>query len=76
LGSAPRGSFAPDSTERSGFVQVFESVSDVLDHCRPSIDLSDGSTLVTDAAEFRKRVLDRLVYSAAFGRDDVKSASR
>ncbi|HET9014925.1 MAG TPA: class II fructose-bisphosphate aldolase [Thermomicrobiaceae bacterium] len=54
----------------------YSSVHELLDDLRPAAELHDSHLTVADERGFRERTLDRLVYSAVFGDDDVRAASR
>ncbi|MBX6343011.1 MAG: class II D-tagatose-bisphosphate aldolase, non-catalytic subunit, partial [Thermomicrobiaceae bacterium] len=55
---------------------TYESIREVLDGLRPAAEVRDSRLTVTDERAFREQALDRLVYSAVFGNDDVKAATR
>lgn len=54
----------------------FSSVRELLDTMKPFATLQDGSVAISDERGFRERFVDKLVYSAVFGDEDVKAASR
>jgi fructose-bisphosphate aldolase, class II len=54
----------------------YGSLSDLLSDVRSCIDISGGAVKVTDAAQLRDSVIDKLVYAAVFGSDEVKDAAR
>ncbi len=54
----------------------YSTISELLDHLKPAAELRNGSIAITDENAFTGEVLDRLVYSAVFGDESVKAASR
>lgn len=54
----------------------YSSLNDLLADVRSCLKFEQGTVRVTDAAELRNRVIDRLVYAAVFGSDEVKEAAR
>ncbi|MFN8523252.1 MAG: class II fructose-bisphosphate aldolase [Chloroflexota bacterium] len=54
----------------------FANVAEMLNAVRPAMEVTDTSVKVTDAATLRGDLIDRLVNSAVFGDDAVKSAAR
>ncbi len=54
----------------------YATISELLQHLRPAAGLHDGAFSISDERAFRETVLDRLVYSAVFGDDAVRAASR
>ena len=54
----------------------FASITELLDSVRPFVEIHDGGLTVRDESGFREQALDRITYSAVFGADDVRSASR
>ncbi|HET7035590.1 MAG TPA: class II fructose-bisphosphate aldolase [Thermomicrobiaceae bacterium] len=57
-------------------MQSYTSIRELVNELNPAAQLSNGSLAISDARAFREQMLDRLVYSAVFGGDDVKAASR
>ncbi len=57
-------------------MESYSTISELLEQLRPAAELRNGSIAIQDERAFRENVLDRLVYSAVFGSDDVKSAAR
>ncbi len=54
----------------------YATIGELLQHLKPAAELRNGSIVIQDERAFREDVLDQLVYSAVFGDDEVKSASR
>ena len=54
----------------------YGSLSELLNDVRSCMEISGSSVKVTDAAQLKNTVIDRLVYAAVFGSDDVKDAAR
>jgi fructose/tagatose bisphosphate aldolase len=54
----------------------YGSLSEVLNDVRSCMEINGGSVKVTDAAQLKNTVIDRLAYAAVFGSDDVKDAAR
>lgn len=54
----------------------YGSLSELLNDVRSCMQISAGAVKVTDAAQLRNTVIDKLVYSAVFGSDEVKDAAR
>lgn len=54
----------------------YATVRELLASLAPVAELRNGSIAITDETGFRADAVDQLVYSAVFGDDDVKSASR
>ena len=52
------------------------SVSELLDSLKGIVDMAAGEMKVLDEQRFRTEAVDSLVYSAVFGSDDVRGASR
>jgi fructose/tagatose bisphosphate aldolase len=57
-------------------VNSYATVRELLATLAPVAELRNGSISISDEAAFRAETIDQLVYSAVFGDDDVKSASR
>ncbi|HUZ00831.1 MAG TPA: class II fructose-bisphosphate aldolase [Thermomicrobiaceae bacterium] len=54
----------------------YATVRDLLDDLKPVAEVRDSRLSVGDERGLREHRLDRLVYSAVFGDDDVRAASR
>lgn len=54
----------------------YASVNDMVQDVRSCIQLGGGGLKVTDAAQLKNTAIDRLVYAAVFGSDEVKDAAR
>jgi len=54
----------------------YGSLSELLNDVRSCLEIQGGAVKVTDAAQLRNTVIDRLVYAAVFGADEVKDAAR
>ena len=54
----------------------FSSLSQLLDGTKACLRLTNGTVEVLDERAFRAEAIDRLVYSAVFGSDDVREAAR
>ncbi|MGA7668891.1 MAG: class II fructose-bisphosphate aldolase [Nitrolancea sp.] len=54
----------------------YSTISELLDHLRPAAEMRNGSIAIKDEKAFTGDVLDRMVYSAVFGDDNVKAAAR
>ncbi|HVB65606.1 MAG TPA: class II fructose-bisphosphate aldolase [Nitrolancea sp.] len=54
----------------------YGTIRELLTQLTPAAELRNGSLLLNDETAFRESVLDRLVYSAVFGDNDVRTASR
>jgi fructose/tagatose bisphosphate aldolase len=57
-------------------VNSYATVRELLAALAPVAELRNGSISISDEAAFRADAVDQIVYSAVFGDDDVKSASR
>jgi len=54
----------------------YGTIRELLTQLTPAAELRNGSLLLNDETAFRESVLDRLVYSAVFGDNDVRTGSR
>jgi fructose/tagatose bisphosphate aldolase len=54
----------------------YGSLSELLNDVRSCLEINGTAVKVTDAAQLRSTVIDRLVYAAVFGSDEVKDAAR
>lgn len=54
----------------------FSTAREVVESLNGIIDLSTGQLKVLDEQRFRSEAIDRLVYSAVFGSDEVKATAR
>ncbi len=57
-------------------MKSYSTIGELLEHLKPAAELRDRSIAIHDERAFRENVLDRLVYSAVFGDEAVKTASR
>ena len=54
----------------------YATIRELLAQLTPAAELRNDSLEIQDERAFRETLLDRLVYSAVFGEDDVRTASR
>jgi fructose/tagatose bisphosphate aldolase len=54
----------------------YSTIRELLAQLAPAAELRNGALKINDARGFRENVLDRLVYSAVFGDEDVQTVSR
>ena len=57
-------------------VDTYSSVAELLDSIKSAVEVFAGELKVVDEQKLRSEAIDRLVYNAVFGNDDVKTASR